>query len=102
MEGADLECGKDLRAAQAGIALRQQVDVGCVAGADPAGAEARDDPALQMLPTVRSWCTLAMAGCRDRPSERAQDRLRGGEAGIEAVGGRYDDGGRLQGGKLRG
>ena len=38
---------------------------------------------------------------RDRPPERAQDRLRGGKAGIEAVAGRYDDGGRLQRGKPR-
>ena len=53
MEGADLERGEDLHAAQARIAPRQQIEIGRVARAEPARAEARNGPAAQILPAVR-------------------------------------------------
>ena len=55
---------------------------------------------MQLLPAMDHG-RPAIEGRREGAAERAQDRLRGGKAGIEAVARRDDDAGRVQPGELR-
>ena len=68
MEGADLERGEDPHAAQARIAPRQQIEIGRVARAEPARAEARNGPAAQVLPAVHHRSRAATDAANGRPS----------------------------------